>query len=80
MENLKQLKAFLRVHYDLMLRLARNRLRASGGDMARADAIAQEAIVLAVEEDVSDRSDVFVWLVRTVCRLCSAPPSPTPGD
>lgn len=59
-----------RLHYDQLLRLARNRLKQSAATTSDAEDIVQQAFLLAAEKDISSHEAPLWWLMRTVDNLC----------
>lgn len=83
MENLEQLKEFHQAHYDMLLRLARNRLQRAGCLASDAPRIVQEAFMLAMSEDVLSRPDALAWFIHAVDVLSQPRQTSadlTPGD
>ena len=82
MNDMEQLREFHQAHYDMLLRLARNRLRQAGCMACDAPHIVQEAFMLAAAEDVLSRPDALAWFIHAVDVL-SQPrqlTDLTPGD
>lgn len=73
MSDIETLKEFHQAHYDTLLRLARNRLRHAGVQVADADRIVLQAFQLAMDEGVLSHDDALAWLCQKVDMLCKAP-------
>ena len=78
MDDMELLKEFHRMHYDMLLRLARNRLRQAGCLPSDAPLIVQEAFMLAAAEDVLRRPDALTWFIHAVDALSK--PQQTSAD
>lgn len=59
-----------RAHYAMLLRLARNRLRATTGSDSEAEDVVQDVFLLAAEKDIHNVPNPKGWLIKTTCNLC----------
>lgn len=67
MEDCQWLAELHQKHYDVLLRLARARLRPYAAD---AEDIVQQAFLLAASKDVRNHEAPLRWLMKTVGYLC----------
>lgn len=69
MDDCQWLAELHRTYYDVLLRLARARLRQYAA-AADAEDVVQQAFLLAAHKDVRDHEEPLRWLMKTVGNLC----------